>query len=159
MATMAYGLGVGAVPYTMLGELFTPKVVQPTKSKYYKQKLSKHYQTKIAHQILPNELSSASCIWILYSPGYSIFMLMQFLLLVRLLYRYVEKTFYKKNMHFLQVVRSVTVFGLLKLIPIMVKIELDMSDTLPTLKLMVVELCEAFSSKCSENYFPYRCLS
>ena len=24
---MAYGLGVGAVPYTMLGELFTPKVV------------------------------------------------------------------------------------------------------------------------------------
>ena len=29
MATMAYGLGVGAVPYTMLGELFTPKVIQP----------------------------------------------------------------------------------------------------------------------------------
>ena len=27
MATMAYGLGVGAVPYTMLGELFTPKVI------------------------------------------------------------------------------------------------------------------------------------
>ena len=27
VATMAYGLGVGAVPYTMLGELFTPKVV------------------------------------------------------------------------------------------------------------------------------------
>ena len=24
---MAYGLGVGAVPYTMLGELFTPQVV------------------------------------------------------------------------------------------------------------------------------------
>ena len=62
-------------------------------------------------------------------------------------------------MQFLQVVRSVTVFGLLKLIPIMVKIELDMSDTLPTLKLMVVDLCEAFSSKCSENYFPYRCPS
>ena len=29
MATMAYGLGVGAVPYTMLGELFTPKVIHP----------------------------------------------------------------------------------------------------------------------------------
>ena len=24
---MAYGLGVGAVPYTMLRELFTPKVI------------------------------------------------------------------------------------------------------------------------------------
>ena len=27
VATLAYGLGVGAVPYTMLGELFTPKVI------------------------------------------------------------------------------------------------------------------------------------
>ena len=31
--------------------------------------------------------------------------------------------------------------------------------TVQTFKLMVVDLCDAFSSKCSENYFPHRCPS
>ena len=51
---MAYGLGVGAVPYTMLGELFTPKVVHPKKPR----------------QIFINKIFSAACIRIVYSSGY-----------------------------------------------------------------------------------------
>ena len=75
---MAYGLGVGAVPYTMLGELFTPKVIQS--KTLLKANLSKKCQN---FQILPNGLSSASCIWIVYGPGSSIFMF--------------KKTFYNKK--------------------------------------------------------------
>ena len=47
------------------------KILQTNAVKKFKLSKKSHSKSvkKIAHQILPNELSSASCIWILYSPG------------------------------------------------------------------------------------------
>ena len=56
MGTMAYGLGVGAVPYTMLGELFTPKVSRPktAPSNFTSQNLPHESPIKFNLRIIPS---------------------------------------------------------------------------------------------------------